>query len=341
MANGQDKAKKHPPKDMNNKDNDEIEKLSSIKERLECKRLQAETEKHQAETREHEKSFLIKPVFLGTALPIILAIAIFVGHGMYSGWFNVKQKRLENEKILLDANTITLKREKNILENQKNELELNTKKLEAEKTLLEEKYKTKNSELVKMLEDKKVKLEKEYDDRKVELVEQYEKKSQEMKEEHEKEILALKGEYTKLKEEVKSMSSFTNWYDKGVGEYVHKRYEEAISSFTTALSKKSDDASRAYALNYRGGIFVKILKDKEALADFEESITYRWDNPRPHYNMADIYLREGNIDKAKEKLEILNGLLDEGNLEGEEKTDAVIFIKLLKKELEKAEKKGD
>lgn len=277
----------------NSKEDEEIKKLP-LKERLEYQKIQAETYAL-------KKPFLTKSSVIWTIITVVLTIAIFIATGYFSDWFSVRLKKLENKKILIDAETITLKREKNILENQKNELELNTKKLKAEKTLLEEEYETKNSELVKMFEDKKVKLEKEHDDRKVGLVE----------------------EYTKLKEEVKRMSSFTNWYDKGVGENVHGRYEEAISSFTNALSKETDDNSRAYALNYRGAIYFKNRKNNEALADFEESAILKPENPRPYHNMTLIYILRKDYKRA---FEVYKEAIRLYGIDGEDNT-AYVFSK--------------
>jgi tetratricopeptide (TPR) repeat protein len=278
------------------------------KEQLECLKLEAEIYQ------------LKKPIYhkVGFYVTITLVFLTIIGflYSLSSGYleklYDANLRELESKRTLLAAENKYLDMRSDLLEQQIRFFEPERKKLEQDK---------------KPLVEKNAKLD-----------EEYEKKSQELKEEHEKEILALKEEYTKLKEKVKSMSSFTNWYDKGAGEYNHKRYDEAISSFTKALSKKSDDDSKAYAYNFRGSAYLYRSKFLEALADFKKSTDYSWGNPLPHLNMADTYLTLGTISKAEEEIKIMNGLLEEGKLKGEEKAYAEETIKSLKERLKEAKK---
>lgn len=159
------------------------------------------------------------------------------------------------------------------------------------------------------------------------------------KENRRAEISLLNKQIKELEEAIKDMSSFTNWYDKGVGEYQNKRYGDAISSFKKALSKKSNNDSKSYAYNFIGSAYLNLDKSNEALVNFKKSTDYRWNNPLPHLNMADIYLEQSRIGKAEEEIRIINDLLEEGKFEGSEKAYAEETIKSLKEKLEEAKKK--
>lgn len=133
-----------------------------------------------------------------------------------------------------------------------------------------------------------------------------------------------------------SQYTFDDWYYKGAGEYSHRKYNEAINSFTKAIELNPENP---YPYNYRGVAFLYLSRLNEALADFKKSTDYRWDNLLPHLNMADTYLRQGHIDKAEEEIKIMNGLLEEGKLNESEKAYAEETIMLLKERVEEAKKK--
>jgi hypothetical protein len=71
----------------------ELAKLP-LKERLECQRVIAETDNLR-------KPYYRTPGFYGATLPILLALAGLV-YSWSSGWFDVQQKKLDAQRILLE-----------------------------------------------------------------------------------------------------------------------------------------------------------------------------------------------------------------------------------------------
>lgn len=86
---------------------DKIEELPTIEE-LERQKIQAEIQKL-------KKPLYKESAFYSVIAPSILALFILIITGVYSGWFNVRQERLKNEKILIEAQTKDSKTRKNQL----------------------------------------------------------------------------------------------------------------------------------------------------------------------------------------------------------------------------------
>ncbi|MBC8554560.1 MAG: tetratricopeptide repeat protein [Candidatus Brocadiales bacterium] len=222
-------------------------------------------------------------------------------------FLNIKLEKLKNEELLIKAEKEKIEKEKILLEINNDKL---IKEFANKKNTLEEEYRAKNIQLVNQFEKKNI-----------QLVRQFEINNNNLEGKYKEKNAKLDEEYTKLEEDVKSMASFTNLYDQGVGAYTNKRYNEAISFFTASLSKKAPNDSKAYALNYRGAIYLKINKDKEALADFEASAVLKPENPRPYHNMAVIYFKRKDYKKAYEEYKEAIRLY---NIDGEDNTAYVL-----------------
>ena len=277
MANGQDETERPPPNGTNNTDNDEIEELPS-KERLERLKLQAEI-------KEIEKPFYFKKSFIATILSLVVSLGVA---GYFSGWFDIKLKRLENEKILIRAEKI---------------------KLENEKLLLQKEYYVDLRSYFKNI--------------------QVGEKKPEVKERLDQYIEIL----PKVKEQYEY--TFEDWYNKGIGEYAHGKYDEAINSFENAIKK---DPTNPYVYNARGTTYVRIGKDEEALKDYNKSIELLPSNPLPHSNKGFTYLRRGQIEDAEREVRIVEKLFKEGKVNEGEKAGNMKKLKELKEGLGEAKR---
>ena len=248
-------------------DNDEIEKLS-IKERLECKRLQAETQerqaeaqkhqaeaqKHQAEAREHGKSLFRKPAFCSAIAPVILA-----GCVLFLTWiFGFLSKQKETEELLTHRiNT------------------LKTEVISNEKTILNE---------VAILRDSLKQIGPE----------------EKISEKTAKELKLLGEKVAKVKTE--DTYSFDDWYYKGALEFDNRKYADAIISFNNALETKPDKDPAAYTHNYIGAAYGNQGMNDKALGEYDKSIKLKSDNPLPYANKSVVYLRLTEYKKAFENL---------------------------------------
>ena len=157
------------------------------------------------------------------------------------------------------------------------------------------------------------------------------------------ETLEVLKQYSETLPKVKTpdIYSFEDWYNKGAGEFINGLYDKAIASFTKALGKKPNDDSKAYTYNYIGAAYGNSGRNEEALKAYRKSITLKPDNPLPHSNIAFIYLEQGHIDKAEEKIKKMNGLLEKGKLKGREKAYTEESIKLLNDRLQESKKKKE
>ncbi|MEE9238554.1 MAG: hypothetical protein V3U58_03240 [Thermodesulfobacteriota bacterium] len=101
---------------------------------------------------------------------------------------------------------------------------------------------------------------------------------------------------------IEKLYSFDDWYYKGAGEFINKRYEKAINSFTKALEKEPDDAAAAYTHNYIGAAYGNQGMNDKALEEYDKSIKLKSDNPLPYSNKAVVHLRLTEYKKAFENL---------------------------------------
>ncbi len=127
--------------------------------------------------------------------------------------------------------------------------------------------------------------------------------------------------------------SFDDWYYKGAGEFLNKKYPEAIDSFKKALPNAPDDASAAYTHNYIGAAYANIGNDKESLKNFIKAIEFKPNNPLSHLNKARIHINSGEIQVAEDEIEMVKDLFKEGKVNEGEKA-------FIEKEIELVEEAG-
>jgi Flp pilus assembly protein TadD len=127
--------------------------------------------------------------------------------------------------------------------------------------------------------------------------------------------------------------SFDDWYYKGAGEFLNKKYPEAIDSFKKALPNAPDDASAAYTHNYIGAAYANIGIDKEAFKNFIKAIEFKPNNPLSHLNKARIHINSGEIQVAEDEIEMVKDLFKEGKVNEGEKA-------FIEKEIELVEEAG-
>jgi len=79
-----------------------------------------------------------------------------------------------------------------------------------------------------------------------------------------------------------------------------KKYDKAVVIFKKALDLQPDNLN---SLNNLGWLHVMMEKDEEALEYFMKALKLDPDNPLIHNNIGIIYLKQGDLIKAKSKLE--------------------------------------
>lgn len=95
--------------------------------------------------------------------------------------------------------------------------------------------------------------------------------------------------------------SFNDWYNIGASEVDKGEFDNAIDSFTKALDKVLDDASKAYTYNYRGFAYSSLGRYGEALADYDKAIDLNIpEHVLPHFNKGIlVYNYLGQYEEAK------------------------------------------
>ncbi|MBS1258230.1 MAG: hypothetical protein MAG551_01283 [Candidatus Scalindua arabica] len=80
---------------------------------------------------------------------------------------------------------------------------------------------------------------------------------------------ALKEEYSKenkeLKKSLEDISTFDNWYSRGVGEFIDGKNAKAIDSFNKALEINPDTEPAAFTHHYIGLSNERRDKTREAI----------------------------------------------------------------------------
>ncbi len=348
--NGQDdtEKKKPLPDGADSTDYDAIEDLSS-REQIVRLSLYAKAAKNEEERKEIELErkklerklkprWYSKPLFLQVSIAGIIAASVL--------WFFVKDVAFppsskENVKLsreIEEKNQDLIEEKKKLgemtlqhteLQNQKNSLEADIETFMHEKDLLVEKKA---------------------------ILETYAKK-----------MSALKEEYTKenkeLKKSFEDISTFDNWYSRGVGEFTAGENARAIDSFNKALETNPDTEPAALTHNYIGLSNERRDKTGEAIESYTKAINIYKGYAVAYMNRGNAYflLKEykkafkdaniaiaffivkGEYKAAKEHIE--DKLQDLERVETDEKFNenmkitAGIHIATLKKQLEEAQKR--
>lgn len=287
------RKKKPPPNGTNNTDNDAIEDLSSREQlvhlslyamaaRNEKERKEIELERKKLE-RKSKLHWYRKPLFLQAIIAGIIAAPVL--------WFYVKDVVSSRENIKLSREIE--ERNQDLIEERKEldemilQHEVDIETFMHEQDLLVEK----NAILGKEFSGKNVKLEQEYKHKIKTLDGTYAKK-----------MLALKEEYMKKNKELKKsfedISSFDNWYSRGVGEFIDGKNAKAIDSFNKALETNPDTEPAASTHNYIGLSNERRGKTKEAIESYTKAIEIYKEYAVAYINRGSAYFRLKEYKKA-------------------------------------------
>lgn len=349
-----------PPDVTNSTGHDAIEDLSSreqlarlslyakaAKDEEERKEIELERKKLERKLKPHWYS---KPLFLQAIIAGIIAASVL--------WFYVKDVAFplssrENIKLSREIE----ERNQDLIEERKklDEMILQHAELQNQKIRLEVDIETFMHEK-DLLVEKNVKLEQEYKHKIKTLDGTYAKK-----------MSALKEEYTKenkeLKKSFEDISSFDNWYSRGVGEFIDGKNAKAIDSFNKALETNPDTKPAAFTHNYIGLSNERRGKTKEAIESYTKAIEIYKEYAVAYINRGSAYFRlkeykkafkdaniaiaffivKGEYKAAKEHIE--DKLQDLKRVETDEKFDenmkksAENHIATLKKHLEEVQKR--
>lgn len=275
--------KKPPPDGTNNTDNDEIEDRSSSEQlvrlslyakaaRNEEERKEIKLERKKLE-REFKPHWYSKPLFIQAIIAGIIAASVL--------WFFVKDavfplSSKENIKLSREIE----ERNQDLIEEKKklDEMTLQHAELQNQKMRLEVVIETFMHEKDLLIEKKAI-------------LETYGKK-----------MSALKEEYTKenkeLKKSLEDISSFDNWYSRGVGEFIDGKNAEAIDSFNKALETNPDTKPAAFTHNYIGLSNERRDKTKEAIESYTKAIEIYKKYAVAYMNRGNTYFRLKEYKKA-------------------------------------------
>ncbi|MGR3175174.1 MAG: tetratricopeptide repeat protein [Candidatus Scalindua sp.] len=176
---------------------------------------------------------------------------------------------------------------------------------------LKEEYMKKNKELDEMilqhevdietfmheqdlLAEKNAILEKEFSGKNVKLEQEYKHKIKTLDGTYAKKMLALKEEYMKKN----NISSFDNWYSRGVGEFIDGKNAKAIDSFNKALETNPDTEPAASTHNYIGLSNERRGKTKEAIESYTKAIEIYKEYAVAYINRGSAYFRLKEYKKA-------------------------------------------
>ncbi len=342
------RKKKHLLDVTDSTDHDPIEDLSSreqiVRLSLYAKAAKNEEERKEIELerkrleRELKPHWYNKPLFLQASIAGVITASVI--------WFFVKDvvfplSSRENVKLSLE---IEEKNRDLIEEREKlDEMTLQHAELQNQKNSLDEDIETFMHEKDLLVEKKAI-------------LESYAKK-----------MSALKEEYTKqnkeLKKSLEDISTFDNWYSRGVGEFTDGKNARAIDSFNKALETNPDTEPAALTHNYIGLSNERRGKTRDAVESYTKAIELYKDYAVAYMNRGNAYflLKEykkafkdaniaiaffivkGEYKAAKEHIE--DKLQDLERVETDEKFDenmkksAGNHIATLKKHLEEAQKR--
>ncbi len=336
--------KKKPPPDTTIKtDSDEEEGLSSrvqlahlnlyakaARNEEERKEIALEKKKLERKLKPHWYS---KPLFLQTTIAGIIAASVL--------WFYVKDVALplsgrEREKL----DEMILQHEVDV------------------ETFMQEKD---------LLVEKNAILEKEFSEKNVKMEQEYKHKIKTLDGTHAKKMSALKEEHTEKNKELKKsfedISSFDNWYSRGVGEFIDGKNAKAIDSFNKALETNPDTVPAAFTHNYIGLSNERRGKAREAVENYTRAIEIYKEYADAYMNRGSAYLRLKEYEKAfkdayraiafliikgeyiaakehiEDKLQGLKRVETDEKFDENMKKSAENHITTLKKQLEEAQKR--
>ena len=340
--------KKHPPHGADNANKDAIEDLPS-KEQLVRLSLYAKAAKNEEERKEIELErkklerklkprWYSKPLFLQVSIAGIIAASVL--------WFFVKDVALppsNNENIKLSQGIE--ERNQDLIEERKklDEMTLQHAEIQNQKIRLE-------ADIETFMHEKDLLVEKNA-----------------ILETDAKNMSALKEEYTKKNEELKKsfedISSFDNWYSRGVGEFIDGKNARAIDSFNKALETNPDTEPAAFTHNYIGLSNERRDKTREAIESYTKAIEINKGYAVAYMNRGNAYflLKEykkafkdaniaiaffivkGEYKAAKEhiedKLQDIERVETDGKFNENMKITAENHIATLKKQLEETQKR--
>jgi tetratricopeptide (TPR) repeat protein len=342
------RKKKHPPHSADNTAKDAIEDLSS-REQLVRLSLYAKAAKNEEERKEIELKrkrlerklkprWYSKPLFLQVSIAGIIAASVL--------WFFVKDvafppSNKENIKLSQEIE----ERNQDLIEKRKklDEMTLQHAELQNQKDRLE-------ADIETFMHEKDLLVEKNA------ILETYAKK-----------MSALEEEYAKKNEELKKsfedISSFDNWYSRGVGEFIEGKDAKAIDSFNKALETNSDTEPAAFTHNYIGLSNERRDKTREAIESYTKAIKIYKEYAVAYMNRGNAYFRlkeykkafkdaniaiaffivKGEYKAAKEhiedKLQDLERVETDGKFNENMKITAENHIATLKKQLEETQKR--
>ena len=277
------RKKKPPPDITNSTGHDAIEDLSS-REQIVRLSLYAKAAKNEEERKEIELErkklerklnphWYSKPLFLQAIIAGIIAASVL--------WFFVKDVAFppsskENIKLSREIE----ERNQDLIEERKklDEMTLQHAELQNQKIRLEADIETFMHEKDLLVEKKAI-------------LETYAKKMSALKEEYSKENKELKKSFEDL-------SSFDNWYSRGVGEFIDGKNAKAIDSFNKALETNPDTKPAASTHNYIGLSNERRDKTKEAIESYTKAIEIYKKYAVAYMNRGNAYFRLKEYKKA-------------------------------------------
>lgn len=102
-----------------------------------------------------------------------------------------------------------------------------------------------------------------------------------------------------------------DYYEEGLKLAGKEKYHEALTSFRLALRRRPDDPE---IMQQMAVIYTRIGMPEEAVRYYEEALALGADAPAAHYGLAFLFLRRGDLEKARAHLEtfLRQPPLDEG-----------------------------
>lgn len=91
-----------------------------------------------------------------------------------------------------------------------------------------------------------------------------------------------------------------DYYEEGLKLAGKEKYHEALTSFRLALRRRPDDPE---ILQQMAVIYTRIGMPEEAVRYYEEALAIGEDAPAAHYGLAFLFLRSGDLEKARAHLE--------------------------------------
>ena len=90
--------------------------------------------------------------------------------------------------------------------------------------------------------------------------------------------------------------NYRYWANLGLYYADQRRYEEAAQALRTAVDKNPRDGT---VRDYLGQILLGLGREEEARAEFEAAIAAEPEFAQPYINLAALYLRKGEPEKAR------------------------------------------